>query len=219
MNCYQHLYCRPHMAILKPHLLTFSTYPNLGFIRIYSHAFALHVIFPFIKPFNQLIFSFSYHCQVIIRGMPNTHTHTHTHTRLMALFPGISGWAGTRKAKPNWILLKQETVSGSGSGISWAISKSAKSRSRQITVPAPHHSVFYRPDAIPAAQPTASKHWRLEGRYAKLNKQPRQCLNVKNKQHYCGIVKCWQQPRCNVAHEGQNNRQTQLPPNMTTHHK
>ena len=29
-----------------------------------------------------------------------------------------------------------------------------------ITRPAPHHSVFYRPDALPAAQPTASKHWR-----------------------------------------------------------
>jgi len=28
---------------------------------------------------------------------------------------------------------------------------------RQITMPAPHHSVFYRPDALPA-QPTASKH-------------------------------------------------------------
>jgi len=30
----------------------------------------------------------------------------------------------------------------------------------QITMPVPHHSVFYRPDALPAAQPTASKHWR-----------------------------------------------------------
>jgi len=29
--------------------------------------------------------------------------------------------------------------------------------SRQITKPAPHHSVFYRPDALPVAQPTASK--------------------------------------------------------------
>ena len=43
------------------------------------------------------------------------------------------------------------------SGISWAIYKSAP-RSRQITTPAPHHSVFYRPDALPAAQPTVSKH-------------------------------------------------------------
>jgi len=33
--------------------------------------------------------------------------------------------------------------------------------SRQITTPAPHHSVFYRPDALSATQPTASKHWRL----------------------------------------------------------
>jgi len=31
-------------------------------------------------------------------------------------------------------------------------------------MPAPHHSVFYRPDALPAAQPTASKHRRLERR-------------------------------------------------------
>ena len=45
----------------------------------------------------------------------------------------------------------------SGNGISWAICKSAP-RSRQITTPAPHHSVFCRPDALPAAQPTASKH-------------------------------------------------------------
>ena len=48
----------------------------------------------------------------------------------------------------------------SGSGISWAICKSAP-RSRQITTPVPRHSVFYRPDALPAAQPTASKHRRL----------------------------------------------------------
>jgi len=87
----------------------------------------------------------------------HTRARTHTHTRLMALFPGLPRWAGTRKVKPIWILLKQETMSGSD--ISWAICKSAP-HSRQITTPAPHHSVFYRPDVLPAAQPTASKHWR-----------------------------------------------------------
>jgi len=46
----------------------------------------------------------------------------------------------------------------SGSGISRTICKSAPC-SRQTTTPAPHHSVFYRPDALPAAQPTVSKHW------------------------------------------------------------
>jgi len=30
--------------------------------------------------------------------------------------------------------------------------------SRQITMPASHHSVYYRPDALPATQLTVSKH-------------------------------------------------------------
>ena len=55
-------------------------------------------------------------------------------------FPGLPGWAGTRKVKPIWILLKQETVSGNG--ISWAVCKSAP-RSRQITTPAPRRSSFF----------------------------------------------------------------------------
>jgi len=97
------------------------------------------------------------YCTSVLHTHTHTRTHAHTHTRLTALFPGIPRWAGTRKAKPIWILLEQETVSGSG--ISWAIRKSAP-RSRQITMPAPHFSVFYRPDALPAAQPTVSKHWR-----------------------------------------------------------
>jgi len=67
-------------------------------------------------------------------------TNTHTHTCLTALCPGLSRWAGTRKVKPIWILLKQETVSGSG--INWAICKSAP-RSRQITTPA-HTTQFFR---------------------------------------------------------------------------
>jgi len=45
--------------------------------------------------------------------------HTHTHTRLTTLCPGLPRSAGTRKVKPIWILLKQETMSG------WAICKSA----------------------------------------------------------------------------------------------
>ena len=88
------------------------------------------------------------------RGSSHTHTHTHPFN---GPFPGLPGWAGTRKVKPIWILLKQEIVSGSG--IRWTTCTSA-SRSRQITMPVPHHSFFYRPDALPAAQPTASKHWR-----------------------------------------------------------
>ena len=58
-------------------------------------------------------------CRLPHDAWANTHTHTH----LTALCPGLPGWASIRKVKPTWILLKQETVSGSG--ISWAICKSA----------------------------------------------------------------------------------------------
>jgi len=45
----------------------------------------------------------------------------------------------TKKVKTNLDLLEQEIV-------------------MQTTTPTSHHSVFYRPDALPDAQPTASKH-------------------------------------------------------------
>jgi len=63
----------------------------------------------------------------------------HTHTRLTALFWDYPGEPVPERQKPIWILLKQETLSSSG--ISWAICESAP-RSRQTTMPAPHHSVF-----------------------------------------------------------------------------
>ena len=79
------------------------------------------------------------HIQFEKKDFLSSVTFTAFHTRLTALCPGLPGWASIRKVKPIWILLKQETVSGSG--INWAICKTA-SRSRQITTPAPHHSVF-----------------------------------------------------------------------------
>ena len=76
---------------------------------------------------------------------------THTHTRLMALFRDYPG-EPVRKAKPIWILLKQETVSGSG--IIWAMCKSAPC-SRQITTPAPNCSVCLQA-GCPSCRPTNS---------------------------------------------------------------
>ena len=105
------------------------------------------------------------------------------YNHLTASFPGKPGWAGTRKVKPIWILLEQEIVSGSG--ISWAVCKSAP-RSRQITMLAPHHSVFYRPDALPAAQPTASKHWRQQKKISVFG--PWQLLNHPKLQRHSGCT-------------------------------
>jgi len=79
------------------------------------------------------------------------YTHTDTFDGHFSGTTQVSHKASTTKVKPVWILLKQETLSGSS--ISWGICKSA-SRSRQITTPAPDHLVFYSPDAFPAVQPT-----------------------------------------------------------------
>jgi len=48
----------------------------------------------------------------------------------------------------------------SGIDISCTICKSFTPRSTQITMPAPQYSIFYRPNALPDAQPTVSKHWK-----------------------------------------------------------
>ena len=70
-----------------------------------------------------------------------THAHTHTHAQLpfYDLLHFVRYYPGEPVPEPIWIILKQETVSGSG--INWAICKSAP-RPRQITMPASHHTVF-----------------------------------------------------------------------------
>ena len=92
----------------------------------------------------------------LLCAVQHTHTHTHTH-------PFNGPLSGT-----TWVSRYQigktnlDFTGARDSEWQWhqlGMRKSAP-RSRQITMPAPHHSVFYRPDALPAAQPTASEHWR-----------------------------------------------------------
>ena len=113
---------------------------------------------------------------------------THTHT-FNGHFLGLPGWAGTRKVKPIWILLKQETVSGSG--ISWAICKSAP-RSRQITTLAPYYTLFA--GRMPFPQPNQQcqstegiKTSTTEGKINSVRTSPKIDNNVVN---ICGVKAC-----------------------------
>ena len=108
-------------SVRSPHMPKF----NMGHVGEIALSRGAYFFFLFCDP------TFFAHAE----SQNHTHTHTHTHIHLTALFPGLPGSAGTRKVKPIWILLKQETVSGSG--ISWDICKSATC-CRQITMPAPH---------------------------------------------------------------------------------
>jgi len=58
-------------------------------------------------------------------------------------------------------LLRQDMMGfWDGSGISWTICKQSTPCSKQITTPASHHPLFYRPNALPDAQPMVSEHRR-----------------------------------------------------------
>ena len=107
-----------------------------------------------------------YYCSVSIIIMIHSHQE-HTHTHLTAFFPGLPRSAGTKKVKPIWILLKQETVSGSG--ISWAICKSA-SCSRQITSRVPHRSSFLQAGCPSCHRNNSLKALKARNAY-KINKQ------------------------------------------------
>jgi len=88
------------------------------------------------------------------------HTHTQPFYCSSGICPGPPGWAGTRKAKPG--RLNQSRFTGArDSEWQWHLLGCMQvCTSSQTTTPTSHHLVFYRPDALPAAQPTASKHWR-----------------------------------------------------------
>jgi len=87
---------------------------------------------------------------------PGTYTHTHTHTHSFnGPFSGTTQVSRHQKGKnQSGVLLKQETVSGSG--ISWAICKSAP-RSRQITTPAPHRSLKFFTVRMPFLPPNQQR--------------------------------------------------------------
>jgi len=103
-------------------------------------------------------------------GLPSHSNSKSTHTHLMALCLGLPRWAGTRKEKPNL-----DFTAARYSEWQWhqlghkLVSTSVKTDNHPNTPPLS----FYRLDALPATQLTASKHWRHSGihwRHSKNNR-------------------------------------------------
>ena len=87
-------------------------------------------------------------------------TDRQTDTRLMASFLEQPGKAGTIKFKQIWTLLEQEMM---GWQWHWLDHMQIICTSLQADSHASTSSLsFYRPDANPTAQTTASKHWRKD---------------------------------------------------------
>jgi len=80
--------------------------------------------------------------------------------RLMTLFSRTTWVSRHQKGKPFWILLEWEMMEWQWLQLDH-MHIIAPPLSRQITTHASTSPLsFYRPDALPAAQPTASKHWK-----------------------------------------------------------
>ena len=90
------------------------------------------------------LFSFTkFHVDVLTFWYTNNRKQQQQHLFRSPL-SGTTRVSQQQKGKSNLDLLEQEIMSGNG--ISWAMCKSTP-RLRQIIMPAPYHSVFYRPDA------------------------------------------------------------------------
>ena len=87
-----------------------------------------------------------------------SHTYTHTHTRLMALFRDYPDEPVRERLNQSGFYWNKRLWVALASAGPYASLHLAPGRQ-----PCQHLSTqfFYRPDALPAAQPTASKHWRL----------------------------------------------------------
>ena len=93
------------------------------------------------------------------RTQKHTHTHTHTHAHIHThtvlrpswILSGTTRVSWHQKGKINLDLLEQEIESVSG--ISWAnLHFDLDTYNNHMSIPASHHSIFYRPGALPAAQ-------------------------------------------------------------------
>ena len=109
-----------------------------------------------------------------------THTHTHTFNGPLSGTTRVSRY---QKGKTIWILLKQETVSGSG--ISWAICKSAP-RSRQIPCQHPTAQFFTgRMPFLPPNQQRQSTEGKCVMSKLELNDKPVKESRVTPSEHAC----------------------------------
>ena len=111
---------------------------------------------------------------------------THTHTHLTALFPGLPGWACTRKVKTNLDFTEARNSK-------WQWHQLGHIQVCTLLQTDNHTNTsslnFYRPGALPDSQPTMSKHWRQQ----KSNKQKNRgnIINTLNASVPLVLWRCW----------------------------
>ena len=84
----------------------------------------------------------------------------YTHTRLTALCPGLPRWAGTRKVKTNLGFTEARDSEWQWNQLGHMQLCISLQTDNHTSTPGFTPLRSYRPDALPAAQSTVSKHWR-----------------------------------------------------------
>jgi len=83
------------------------------------------------------------------------HFNYHHHNHFAALFPGPPGWAGARRELLDFMV---QGEINRGRHTDHPAGRHSIRTNQCPPPPSPHY--LYRPDVLPAAQPTVSKHWR-----------------------------------------------------------
>jgi len=96
----------------------------------------------------------------------------------MALFPGPPWWAGARRELLDFM------VQGKINRRRHADNPDGRHSIRTSQCPPPPSPIFYRPDTLPAAPPTVSKHWRQLYLTYSVSKKILCSL-------YCSVYICW----------------------------
>jgi len=94
-------------------------------------------------------------CNLQVKVLHSTHAHTHTHNNFTDLFPGPPGWAGARRELLDFMV---QAEINRGRDTDHPSGRHSIRTNQCPPPPSPH--IFYGPDALTAAQPIVSKHWR-----------------------------------------------------------
>ena len=94
-----------------------------------------------------------------LQAVVHTDYYYYYYYHFTTLCPGLPMWVGTRRIIHSFLNFAEAEMVG------WQWHQLNHMQTictslQKITTPAPHHSDFYGPDALPDTQPTASKQWR-----------------------------------------------------------
>ena len=146
-----HSVCLVHRQVMKANIVVVTIIVPVVLLRFSIWA----ILFSALSCNNNTIKHSATHTTFLLTLCARTHARTHTRARAFNVpFSGTTRVSRQQKGKTNL-----DFTEARDSGWQWhQLGRMQVCTSLQTITPAPHHSVFYRPDALPATQQTAWNH-------------------------------------------------------------